>query len=76
MNWRKLLVVIGIIWLALVVCFNLWHLFSICPVIKCAGECSGCATYDLVSAVIVFGIPSWILFLIAALTKSKKKRKK
>lgn len=74
MNWRKLLVVIGIIWFIIILLYNLGYLFFACMVIDCLpGPCWGCTLKGFFLDLIIGGLPSWILFIIAALIKSKSK---
>ena len=79
----KTLIVIGVIWLVILgAVFLIKDIFS-CPSAclpdKISGEfkcgCdlqAGLITDDLL-IILVLGIPSWILFLIAALSRGKKK---
>jgi len=73
MNWRELLIVIGIIWLALIFFILISQgCYTLCigekPNMKC-----GCELNNYPLQFLIYGLPSWILFLIAALIKSKSK---
>ena len=80
MNWRKLLIVIGVVWLVLmlvlIMLYKFWYLFYVCPLMKCIGECPGCGiSINDLKMFLIYGLPSWILFLIATLIKSKKRKR-
>jgi len=80
MNLKKLLFIIGIIWLVLVAIYLITSK-SVCPS-ACLPDTSGnipkcgCSISLILIQFISYGIPSWILFLIAVLTKNKKWKSK
>lgn len=70
---KQILVLIGIIWLILLIFYLL--ILQGCPT-ACFGEkpnmkC-GCALNNYPLQFLIYGIPAWILFLIALLSKTKK----
>jgi len=87
MNLRKLLVVIGVVWLALVVIYLIIS-SSLCPsaclnnkftgAYECGCEIQGYgfSVSSIITSLLIYGLPSWILFLIATLIKSKSKKRK
>ena len=85
-----MLVVIGIIWLIIIVIIVITmrhNLYENCITGDCRNlngpgmaVCPGCEASNftftkLVLGILIYGIPSWILFLAAALIKDKTKKK-
>ena len=69
------LIVIGIIWLIIDITFSVGVCDSKCHKMEngVVRTCS-CAFQQDVVWIVPIGIPSWILFLIAAVSKKQKKR--
>ena len=72
-RWAKVLLVVGIVLLALAVIY-VWYLCSFMTQvgIGCVGleGCPseiGCGLWDWIVGVLVFGIPSWIMFVVVSI---------
>ncbi|MFH1711087.1 MAG: hypothetical protein ABH840_02130 [Nanoarchaeota archaeon] len=65
---RRMLVGAGIIWLIIVLCVVF---FGFCSTYCGSGARCSCQLSDLFAFILVFGIPSWIFFVISI---GKKKR--
>jgi len=78
------LLVIGIVWLviAVIVSITICNTFvcdSVCIAVmgaQCPPPICGCSLIQILLMIGFLGIPSWILFLIVALTKEGKSKKK
>ena len=71
---RQGLVIIGFFWLVIIVILSIFHCPPKCAKVLGGWACGGCDTLSELMMILVLGIPSWILFLIATLSEKKSKK--
>jgi hypothetical protein len=70
---KNCLLFIACIWIVLLIAKNIFYSMYFCPVLNCAsGPCYGCTYGDMLSEIVVWGLPSWALLLILNLPEDKR----
>ncbi|MFA5174441.1 MAG: hypothetical protein WC438_04645 [Candidatus Pacearchaeota archaeon] len=77
-TWKKTLLIIAIIYLILIVIKSILGCFMDCPMSICESgdncptiNCN-CQFTQILINILLFGIPSWIIFLIILLKKERR----